>query len=308
MMDNTPQESRAALLVTRPTDPDTQGNILFSVVKDLSEDEYLRYRSAYNTLDGILIENLFTYYEHSFKSLCKLWRDTCNEFATGPIKLDGHTSDSVDLGIRFRSAVLSLVSMLCYHQERTYDEICTKFGKDSPEHRAAKDIFGHLYDDYFGYRYLYKLRNVMIHDSIRTVTLTIEAHANHGNPIALVDLMMHRDSLIQSQKINPTLKAELASKPGDPSILQMAMEFHRALRNANSRLLSIMHPDLTEVCDTILEFDKLYEEKDGVRGLIHQQSPELRAPFTTGFVPWDGAVVMFARTYTTEEWLDPNDD
>ncbi|MGB5151865.1 MAG: hypothetical protein WBN99_18480 [Mycobacterium sp.] len=88
--------------------------------------------------------------------------------------------------------------------------------------------------------------------------------------------------MIESKKINETLKSELASKPGDPSIIQMAMETHRALRNANRRLLSILQPDLTEVCNIVLVFDGLFEGMDGVRGLIHQQSPELRAPYTTG--------------------------
>lgn len=308
MNDNAPEESRAALLVTAPSDPATQGNLLFTVVEELSEQDFNRYRTAYKTLDGILVENLFTYYDRAFRSLVTMWKDTCTEFASAAFQLDGYTDKSVELGVRFRTAVLNLVSMLCYHQERTYEEICAKFGKDSPEHQAAKEIFGALYDGYFGYRYLYKLRNVMIHDSIRAVTLSIEAHANRGNPFAFVDLMMHRDSLIKSKKINQTLKAELASKPGDPSIIQMAMEFHRALRDANRRLLRILHPDLTDVCNTIREFDALFEGKDGVRGLIHQQSPEVRAPYTTGFTPWAGEVVMFARNYDTEDWLNPDSD
>jgi hypothetical protein len=110
---------------------------------------------------------------------------------------------------------------------------------------------------------------------------------------------------LESDMISPTLKAELASKPGDPSIWQMLLEIHRALRSANRKLLTILHPDLTAVCGTVLEFDKLFDGRDGARGLIHQQSPELRAPFTTGFTPWSGDVVQFARSYTTEDWNNP---
>jgi hypothetical protein len=222
------------------------------------------------------------------------------------MKIDGSSDEIVSVGVRFRSAVLSLGSMLCYHQERTYEEICAKYEKDGPEHQAAKDIFAALYDDYFGYRYLYKLRNVMIHGTIRAVSLSISAYAKKGNPFAYVDLSMDREELIKSDKINATLKSELASKPGDPSIIQMAMEIHRAMRNGNRRLLAILHPDLTDVCNTILEFDRLFEGRDGVRGLISQQSPELRAPFTTGFSAWAGDVIMFARSYTTQDWNNPD--
>lgn len=80
------------------------------------------------------------------------------------------------------------------------------------------------------------------------------------------------------------------------------------LSNANRRLLAILHPDLTDVCNTVVKFDKLFEGRDGVRGLISQQSPELRAPFTTGFNPWAGDVIMFARSYTTEDWNNPDNE
>jgi len=88
----------------------------------------------------------------------------------------------------------------------------------------------------------------------------------------------------------------------------MMGEIHRAMQKANRRLLTILHPDLTLVCETVVEFDKLFEGRDGARGLIHQQSPELRAPLTTGFTPWAGQVVLFARSYTTEDWKNPGDE
>ncbi len=59
------------------------------------------------------------------------------------------------------------------------------------------------------------------------------------------------------------------------------------------------------IAETIVEFDKLFEGRDGVRGLIHQQSPELRAPFKTGFTLWAGQVVLFAGSCTTEDWNNP---
>ena len=88
----------------------------------------------------------------------------------------------------------------------------------------------------------------------------------------------------------------------------MVMEIHRAMHKANRKLLTIIHPDLTSVCETIVEFDKLFEGRDGTRGLIHQASPELRAPFTTGFTPWAGEIVLFARSYTTEDWIGTHDE
>ena len=308
MSDNEPVEARAALLIAAAPDPATQGKVIFHVVTELSEADYDRYAEAYKTLDGILVTNLFTYYIVATKSLVSLWQEANEAFATAPLPISGDPDMMVSWGTRLRGAVLSVVSALCYHQERTYEEICAKFGTNGPEHQAAKAIFGALYDDYFGYRYLYKLRNVMIHDTMLAVAITAEAYANNGNPIALVELNMDRGALIESDKINATLKAELAAKPGDPSIIQMMGEIHSAMRKANRRLLTVLHPDLTSVCKTVVGFDKLFEGRDGTRGLIHQQSPELRAPLTTGFTPWAGQVVLFARSYTTSDWNNPDDE
>jgi hypothetical protein len=88
----------------------------------------------------------------------------------------------------------------------------------------------------------------------------------------------------------------------------MVMEILRPMRKANRKLLTIIHPDLTSFCETIVEFDNLFGGKDGTRGLIHQQSPELHAPFTTGFTPWAGEIILFARSYTTEDWNNPDDE
>lgn len=308
MSDNKPVETRAALLIAAAPDPATQGNVIFHHVKDLSKEEFDRYSEAYRVLDGILVANLFTYYMVAVKSLVSLWQEANQTLATAPLPVSGGPDYMIELGTRLRGAVLSVVSMLCYHQERTYEEISEKFEKNGPEHQAAKDVFGALYDDYFGYRYLYKLRNVMIHDTMFAVSIAGEAYANKGNPFGLVELNMDRDVFLESDKINATLKAELASKPGDPSVIQMVMEIHRAMRKANRKLLTIIHPDLTFVCETIVEFDKLFEGRDGTRGLIHQASPELRAPFTTGFTPWAGDIVMFARSYTTEDWNNVDND
>ena len=55
-------------------------------------------------------------------------------------------------------------------------------------------------------------------------------HANKGNPIALVELNLVCGALIESDIVNATLKAELAAKPADPSIIQMMGEIHRSMR------------------------------------------------------------------------------
>ena len=135
------------------------------------------------------------------------------------------------------------------------------------------------------------------------------SYRNNGNPFT--DLLLHldRDTFLKSRKINASLKAELADKSDDDlNVLQMMMETARPLTRANGRLLAILHPDLRAVCEAVVEFDDLFDGKEGTRGLIHQLSPKLEPPFHAGFNPWSEQVFRFARYYTTEDWTRSDDE
>jgi hypothetical protein len=75
-----------------------------------------------------------------------------------------------------------------------------------------------------------------------------------------------------------------------------------------SNLLAILNLDLTSACETIQEFDALFQGRTGMRGLIRQQSPELGAPSTTGFTPWASQVLRYAHNYSTDDWSSPPAD
>jgi hypothetical protein len=299
---NDPVETYAALLITG--DPNGKVARIFRTVKDLTKEEFDRYSAAYRTLEDILITNMFAYFLTSAKTFIANWDSECKAFAESPLPLNGDPDPVITLGFRLRGAVLAVCSALCYHQERTLEEAVHKFGKDSEQHQAVKAVFNELYDDYFGYRFLARLRNVLIHDTMMAVGMEISAWANKGNPLALIEVNMDRGALIDSDKINATLTAELEAKPGDPSIIQMLWEVIGPMRRAHRKLLTILNPDLTSVCETVVEFDKIFGGESGVRALVDKQSPEMKPPFKTGFNAWAGQIVLFARSYTTDDWTD----
>lgn len=308
MTDNAPVQARAAILVSTG-EANLHGNGLPSMVvvkDDLSEADFSRYDAANKTLDRILVTNLFTYYLEASKTLVGLWQEATHSFAAA-VPIMGMTDVIAAVTTQLRGAVLNVVSMLCYHQERTLDEVCEKYRHDSEQHTEVKRIFNALYDDYFGYRYLCRLRNVMVHDTMESVSLRSQARRNKGQPVAFINLDLARNVFLKSPKINAKLKAELASKPGDPSVIQMMTEIHRPLIRANRTLLAILHPDLTSVCETVVEFDSLFEGKEGTRGLVNRMSPEVRPGFSSNFTPWSEQVIDFARNYATEDWNNPDE-
>ncbi len=114
---NDPVESYQALLITG--DPTGNAARIFHNVKDLTKEEFDRYSEAYETLEDILVTNMFAYFLTSAKTLIANWDSECKAFAAAPLPLNGDPDRVITLGFRLRSAVLSVCSALCYHQERT---------------------------------------------------------------------------------------------------------------------------------------------------------------------------------------------
>lgn len=197
-----------------------------------------------------------------------------------------------------RSVALTLCLSLCYHQQQTYQEICDKHGTDSEPHKAAKVIFGELHDTYPAYRYMYALRNVMIHDAMDAIALeAISAFDQKRQPIGMWDLKLDRSFLSQSKKLNATKRAEFAALTENPSLPELFTQIAQPMADANVKLLSILHPDLTELCANAVEFDDLFGGRPGSRALAHRRSPELRAGMKVGYSAWPGELIRFARNY-----------
>jgi hypothetical protein len=69
------------------------------------------------------------------------------------------------------------------------------------------------------------------------------------------------------------------------------------MNDANVKLLTILHPDLTDVCANAVEFDELFNGKVGTRVLAHNQSPELKPGMQVGFSSWPDEIIQFAKKY-----------
>ena len=73
----------------------------------------------------------------------------------------------------------------------------------------------------------------------------------------------------------------------------------------NRRLVEILHPDIGDICATVVEFDDLFGGQDGVRCISRNRSRELRRPFKFAYQPVSGHVIMAARRYFA---TDTDDD
>ena len=294
--DNEPIEAPGAVLIS--ADPTGQSDARYERICDLTEEDYQRYRDTYKTLYEVLFANTFAYFRGSAKVFASIWADANRAFAAREIRPTQNPDGMVLWFTQLRSVALTLCLSLCYHQQQTYQEICEKHGTDSDAHNAAKKVFGELYDNYRGYRYMYALRNVMIHDAMDAIALKVTASLDKsGQTVAVWDLQMDRKVMSQSKKISAEKKAEFASLTENPSLPELFAQIAKPMADANVKLLTILHPDLTDVCRNAVEFDELFGGRPGTRALAHSESPELKAGMRIGCSSWPNELIEFARKY-----------
>jgi hypothetical protein len=296
MDDNSPVREPAALLLA--PDPTGQSDVKFEYIRDLSDEEHERYQQAHKTLSNILFANPFTYFRGSAQLFYEVWTRANKAFAAGEVRPNADPDSFYLWATQLRSASLTLCLSLAYHQENTYQEVCDKHGTDSEAHLAVKVVFGELYDTYDGYRYMYALRNAMAHDAMDAIALEAMASLDaSGNPIALWDMKLDRAVLSRSKKVKSAIRAEFDSLTENPSLPTLFAQIAEPMRLANRRLVSIVHPDLTQVCQVAKEFDSIFGDKVGTRALAHDRSPQLRPGMKVGFSSWSNALIEFARSY-----------
>lgn len=278
-------------------DPNSDTAPLANWVCDLSRADYDRYIDALDTLSDIHLTNIFGAYRQSCLELMRVIGEAYKALYENKISTL-RPDDFVDWTVKIRSAILGVCSMIHHHQEQSYDEVIRKFGEDSPEHEAMKVAFGEIYDNCFGYRYLYKLRNCMVHYTMRAVDIGTDSRTHEGQDLRWFEINMKRSVMLKSKKLlNAKLRAELESLDEDPVIIEMQTEAFKALLKTNRRIIEIQYPEIGDICATVREFDALFEGKSGVRAIASSRSAEIRSPFTYTFDPIAGQIIMAARTY-----------
>lgn len=293
---NDPVPAPAAYLIGH--DPTGATDVRVEHICDLAREDHQRYKAADRTLYDILVANIFTYVQGSVKVFQTIWQSGNAALAANEIRPNTDPHGVAVWNTQLRASALSLCMSIVHHQEQTYQTVCGRHGTNSQAHQDAKKVFGNLYDNHRGYRYLYGLRNVMVHDSMDAISITASAAREAtGRPLAVYDLHIDRPLMTESTKLNRNLRDEFATLDEDPSVLELLAEIAQPLVDANRELRDIVHPDLTEVCKTVIEFDDLFEQRPGTRALVHEQSPELMAGFRFSYTSIAADIIGFARAY-----------
>lgn len=252
---------RGALLLHNEAVPGSMTG--FQFVRRLNESDYGRYKRAFEVIYEVRHSNMFTYVGVAAEDLTNAALREGQEFGEDPAPRDAERVARV--GARLRSKVLTLCASINQHQEQILAEVERRFGKNSSQWSKVRAEFNQLFDNSFGYRYLYKLRNTMIHYTMMAVSLKLYANKSGG----AVDLMLDRSALLEDKKrLNAQQRQELESLDEDPSIFDLAMDALQYMAEVNPRILLLSNPELHLACKDLLEFDQIFESMDGTRCLL----------------------------------------
>lgn len=291
MTNNAAIRSYGALLLRG--DPTGRVDGVMERICSLTEQDYARFAEAYKVMFNMIEANMFTYVRQSSLDLLRTVTEASEAFRDGKIPEYGD-GDFVEWATRLRTGILGVCSSIHHHQDQSMIAVKRQFGENSAERVSMKNLFNDIYDDCFAYRILFRLRHMMVHSTMLAPAMKAEAGFHNGEKVAFVDMRLDRTVFYESDKISAAIKAELRELDEDPSIYELIGDVMPPLKVTNRELLALLHPDIDNVCDTVRQFDALFDGKPGRRALVQQQSPELRPPFSTGFQAWPPSIFEFA--------------
>lgn len=288
----------AAVLIT--DDPTGNAAVRFVWVANLSMRDYQRFSMAANVMADVHGSNMFAYVREAGMALMRELGEgykALYENQISHVQMD----DIEQWGVRLRTAVLGLCSSIHHHQDQSLMQVKREYGEGSPEHEAMRRVFSSLYDSCFGYRFLYKMRNAMVHHSMFVTGFGAESHRNGGDPLHWFNLTLNRSVLLeQPSYLNATLRSELEALPEDPELVEMMTEAVRELLKANKKVVEILNPNIAEICSALVEFDALFGDQEGVRAISKSRSQEMRPGMRVSYHPVSMRSLKAAHKYVSD--------
>lgn len=281
-----PIDPRGVLLI-RPDPSGDPNSLSMEQLTVLTVEDHSRYAQAYRQILDIVVGGVFTYFLVSARDLRARIAAANQAFLGRRFAPQTQPEEALQWVTGLRAAVLSLAASLTYHQEQIYQLASELHGGDQAIIAAIKAVFSDLYDTNRGYRLLYSLRNLMTHETMEVVALDARALLVQGRVECRFRLRVDRGVATRSDKVKAAVKNELQEMLHDPDIIELLGEVGSPLSDANRLLYEILYPDLRLTCQTIMEFESLFQGRAGTRALVTDWNPETpgERPSWTAWAP-----------------------
>lgn len=157
-------------------------------------------------------------------------------------------------------SVNQLASSMYAYVDRTKSSMSAKFGKESTQFKRFDQARRKAFDSSLGFRILYQLRNVSVHDSSR-IMIPIMAW---GKP---PQLRLDRGAFSKT-KTNAEVKKEVAALSEDPDLIRLCRDLYASLKGLNWTARSLLHRNLAESASLINWYQRRAMFHGGVPMLV----------------------------------------
>ncbi|GAT06479.1 uncharacterized protein RMCFA_6590, partial [Mycolicibacterium fortuitum subsp. acetamidolyticum] len=251
-------------------------------------------KKAYKQISGLLFGSVYTYFTSS-KSLLRSTVRAANEaFDAGLIQPNSAPDTFTPWLTSLRSTALSLCSSVVYHQEQMLQRSSATHRKGSATYAQVKGLFGDLYDGHAGYRFLCRLRNVMVHGSMEAVAVSAKRTLIGGNHIQTKFHATIDRAFVAQSEMTEVVKAEIVGLRENPDMLVLADEITAPLADVNTRVEKLLYANMATAYQAVVDFDDLFGGKPGLRAIVNSPD-DGPGPHVPAYMPWSQQMIDLAR-------------
>lgn len=170
--------------------------------------------------------------------------------------LESNALDDTTL-MRLINRALHMAVALRLYEEHVMSDIHRRWGATSDQTAAAKRLFSGAFDQSFGYRVLYALRNALVHTAEQLVTCHFAKWLDDPEsdvPVTevRVTLGLSRSAFARTD-VRAATRKEVSALDEDPDILALAEEALAQVEILNSTLEPYLYPDMDQAVVLIWE-------------------------------------------------------
>lgn len=115
-----------------------------------------------------------------------------------------------------------------------------------------KADFSGLYDGYAGYRFMCRLRNVMVYESMEAVTAAVTQLLVGGHVQSRFHVTIDRSFIAQSD-MKKAVKAEIVGLSENPDLLDLADQIAEPLATVNTTIETLLLDGLSSAYQAVVE-------------------------------------------------------
>lgn len=250
-----------------PTGPD---KVKLNFFHALPQGEYDAYRAAASSLQNSSNGNLLVYAKQSLANLESVCAQVQKFMRTVSIPLIQLSAESWRTSIT--CCVLTFCSALNLHQEQSLADAKRHHGPGAAEVVEVKQFFSQAYDSSFAYRLMYRLRNVLVHHSLRCVGLFLSAKETSPSGLIVNQYEMRVPLLREiflgaKQNVSAATRQELQDMSADPDILMLCREAMLGLERVDKKIRMLVNPGLLDDAAAVHRLNGLFEDIPGGRAL-----------------------------------------